>query len=197
MFTGDFSPKLFPWFNWSLATSGQSLAFDSSQPRLTKWINNLLDPGSNGILVRTATNTVTAQNYTTDAVLTGDGTNAPTAAGVIIDDNNAMYGYYASANPQTGTTYTFSSVDAGKKISFSNASAITVTCANSLSAGFSVVCIQGAAGQITFTAAAGATLNQRQSALKTAGQWAVVSLIIDTNSTGTAAVWVLGGDTST
>lgn len=194
---GGFGPKTQPWFFWQRATSGQSLIFDSSQPRLTRWVSNLLDPGSNGLLVRTSSLTVTAQNLTSGAVLTGNGTGAPNATGVTVDGNNAIYGFYGSENPQTGTTYTFSSVDAGKILSFSNGSSITVTCANSLATGFSVLCIQGAAGVVTFTAAAGATLNNRQSALKTAGQWAAASLVVVTNSTGTSAVWVLGGDTST
>ena len=85
----------------------------------------------------------------------------------------------------------------GKVISFSNASAITVSCPNSLSAGFTVLCTQGGAGQVTFTSVAGAFLRQRQSAYKTAGQYAVVSLIVMTNSTGTSAQWFMGGDTAT
>jgi hypothetical protein len=97
---------------------------------------------------------------------------------------------------QTGTTYTFTASDNGRQTTFTNAAAITATLPNSLPKGWNALVWQGGAGQVTLTAAAGATLRNRQSQYKTAGQYAVVSLMCMSNTSGTNAVFVLGGDTA-
>ncbi len=87
---------------------------------------------------------------------------------------------YAPATPtvnaQTGTSYTLLSTDNGKIVTMSNAAAITLTVPSGLGAGFSCLVIQLAAGKVTPTAS-GTTLVQRQSYTKTAGQYAVMSLV--------------------
>lgn len=108
----------------------------------------------------------------------------------------ALFGYSASTNAQTGTTYTLAASDTGKVVTLSNASAITLTLPNSLIAGFVCTVIQKGAGQVTFTAASGATLRNRQSHTKTAGQYAVTTLYVDSNSGGSAADYYLAGDTA-
>lgn len=79
-------------------------------------------------------------------------------------------------NAQVGTTYTLAASDAGKMVTCSNGSAITVTVDGSLFTTAQVVCIaQKGAGQVTI-AAGTATLRSRGSLLKTAGQYAIVTL---------------------
>lgn len=100
----------------------------------------------------------------------------------------------ADQNLQTGTTYTLASTDDGKVVDIANAGAITLTLPNSLAIGFSVLITQGGAGAILFSAAAGATIRQRQGFTHTAGQYAVASLYVRTNGGGNTAEWVLSGD---
>lgn len=96
----------------------------------------------------------------------------------------------ASCTPttQSGTSYTLVSGDSGCVISFSNAGSITLTVPASLPVGFSCVIIQIGAGVVTPTAS-GTTLHQRQSLTKTAGQYAVASLVQYTTN-----VYALTGD---
>jgi len=101
----------------------------------------------------------------------------------------------AAFNDQTGTTYTFVAADYGKSVTLTNAAAITATLPNNLAKGWNVLVYQGGAGAIAFTAAAGATLRQRQGNAHSAGLYAVCSLLCVSNSSGTNAVYVLGGDT--
>lgn len=94
----------------------------------------------------------------------------------------------------TGTTYTLVAGDLGKRKRTTNGSAVTVTLPNSFEQGFSVIFCQAGAGQVAFSVASGATLHNRLSLSKTAGQWSEVSLTVDSNSGGSSAVWVLSGD---
>lgn len=79
-------------------------------------------------------------------------------------------------NAQTGTAYTLLVSDNGKILTLNNAAAITLTVPAGLGAGFSVVFVQLGAGRVTVTAS-GVTVVQRQSFAKTAGQYAVASLL--------------------
>lgn len=83
-------------------------------------------------------------------------------------DSNAV-------NAQTGTTYTLQAADNGKVVTLSNASPITVTVPSGLGAGYSVICIQIGAGQVTFSAS-GTTINPSTTP-KIAVQHGAVSLI--------------------
>lgn len=96
---------------------------------------------------------------------------------------------------QTGTTYTIQTSDTSLIIDHSNAEAITVTLPNNAVVGTIVTYVQAGAGQITFSPISGATLVSREGHVKTAGQYALVTLYVRANSDGTSAVWVLGGDT--
>lgn len=105
-------------------------------------------------------------------------------------DGNAILGFDATLNDQTGTAYTLLASDAGKVVVCNNASAIALTVPSGLGAGFTCSVVQKGAGQITFTASS-TTINNRQSHTKMAGQHGVASLI------STAAdVFVLAGDTA-
>jgi hypothetical protein len=93
-----------------------------------------------------------------------------------------------SVNAQTGTSYTLVAGDNGKIVTMDNAAAITLTVPAGLGAGFSVLIIQLGAGKVT-VAASGVTIVQRQSFTKTAGQYAVASLLAYA-----ANVFALSGD---
>lgn len=95
-----------------------------------------------------------------------------------------------TVNAQTGTTYTLLTSDNGKIITFSNASAITVTVPSGLGSGFHCQCIQIGAGQVTFSASS-TTINNRQSHTKIAGQYGVVGLTAYASN-----IFALAGDTS-
>jgi Collagen triple helix repeat (20 copies) len=96
----------------------------------------------------------------------------------------------------TGTSYTLVAGDLGKRKRTTNSSAVTVTLPKTLEQGFSLLFCQAGAGQITFAAESGATLNNRAGYSKNAGQWSEVSLTVDTNSDGNSASWVLSGDSA-
>jgi hypothetical protein len=74
-------------------------------------------------------------------------------------------------------------------------SGVTVTLPRDLPVGFFAYLEQGGAGQVTFAAGTGATLVNRQSHTKTAGQYALVSVFVRANDGGQSAVWALNGDT--
>lgn len=139
-----------------------------------------------------------AGSSTDNALARWDGTtgDALQNSGVIVSDNDEISGYRGHLNTQTGTTYTLQASDSGKVVDIANGSAITLTLPNSLPVGFCCTVVQAGAGQITFTPASGATRRNRQSHTKTAGQWAMTTLYVRANSGGSAAEYVLGGDTA-
>jgi hypothetical protein len=125
-----------------------------------------------------------------------DGTAGHTqTSGIVISDNNEISGFRALIATDSGVSRTLATTDTGTTIYFSGSSAITVTLPNNMPVGFTVEIIQGGAGQITFTPASGATLDNRQSQTKTYGQHAAVRLIVVANAGGTAAIYNLAGDT--
>lgn len=94
----------------------------------------------------------------------------------------------ASINAQVGTAYTLQASDNGKIVTLDNGSAITVTVPSGLGAGFNCILIQLGAGLVSFTAS-GTTLNNRQSFVDSAGQYAMMSL-----AAYAANTFALGGD---
>lgn len=139
-----------------------------------------------------------------NAMLRANGTGGATvqSSGITVSDADEISGYLANRRLETGTSYTIdvagTDTDSGKIIDHANAAAIAVTLPNSAPAGFACTYVQAGAGQITFSVQGGGTavLRNRQSHTKTAGQWAMVTLYVRGNSGGTAAEWVLGGDTA-
>ena len=103
---------------------------------------------------------------------------------------NAIKGYSATMNAQTGTTYTLAASDNGKVVTLDNGSAITVTIPAGLVAGFNCLLIQKGAGQVTVTKAGGGSLNNRSTQTKTAGQHAIVTIVHIGGE-----VYILSGDT--
>lgn len=92
---------------------------------------------------------------------------------------------------EAGTARTLGAADNGKIIMCTSNSAVTITVPTGLNIGFSVTVIQVGTAQVSFSASS-TTVNNRQGHTKTAGQWAVVSLIQRTTNN-----FVLAGDTST
>ena len=128
------------------------------------------------------TKKITVSNLLGDAV--------KVSSGAVDLGGNTLLNFDASVNEQTGTSYTLQASDLGKIVKLTNGSAITVTLPNNLGIGFTCTVIQYGAGQITFSTSS-STLYTRQSHTKTAGQYAVVSLI-----SCVADVFVLAGDTA-
>jgi hypothetical protein len=99
-------------------------------------------------------------------------------------------------NAQTGTTYTFALTDAGKVITATNASPVTVTVPTNASVAFPVgtqiVVIAGGAGAVTFSPAAGVTLNSKNTDRKIDGQYASACCLKTATNT-----WILFGALTT
>lgn len=136
-------------------------------------------------------------SYSNNGVIVGGGGSSPMQSTpvTINPSTGAIAGFYTTFNSQSGTTYTVQTSDAGKSIPFTNGSAVTVTLPNSMPVGFYIEGLQLGAGKVTFSAASGATLQNRQTQYSIGGQYGGVSLRVTANSSGNAAVWVLTGDT--
>lgn len=103
--------------------------------------------------------------------------------------------YLVSIMDSGATAVTLASGQSGTTMRMTAASAVTVTLPATLPAGFNVTFMQAGAGQIQFVTAAGATLVNRSGHNRTAGQHAMVSVVVGANGGGNAAVWTLSGDT--
>lgn len=114
----------------------------------------------------------------------------PTAASLA--DTTLLAPRDYTLNNQTGTTYAPVLTDAGKLVTLSNASAITVTFPANASVAFPIGTIinfmQIGAGQVTF-AITSDTLNNPGLTAKSRAQWSTV-----TATKITATIWVLSGD---
>jgi hypothetical protein len=103
----------------------------------------------------------------------------------------------AQINAQTGTTYTIALADAGYLITASNAGAIAVSiptdAVTNFPIGTQLLVMQLGAGQVTVSAVTpGTTTIISRNGTKTAGQYALISLI-----KVAANQWVVGGDATT
>jgi hypothetical protein len=178
-----------PVLNTSLVISDNRMVFDG-----TEWVSDPSIGGGGG-----GSGDVTGPGSSTDnAVARFDGTGGKTLQNslVLVSDTGQISGYLAHLNPQTGTTYTLQSSDRGKVVELTNGSSITLTLPSTLAVGFCCTIVQGGAGQVNVSAGSGATLRNRQSHTKLAGQWSGATLYVRTNSGGSAAEYVLNGDTA-
>ena len=105
-------------------------------------------------------------------------------------DGEAILGFDASINDQTGTAYTLLASDNGKVVVLNNASAVTVTVPSGLGVGFNCSFVQKGAGQVSFSASS-TTIYNRQSHTKINAQYGVASLLAYAADT-----FVLAGDTA-
>lgn len=94
--------------------------------------------------------------------------------------------FAANVVTEPGTSRTLSASDMQKIIYCTSSSAVTITCAAGLGAGFNVTIIQGGTGKVT-VAAGGQTLVSYSSLFSTMGQYAVISLVAPVANTFVAA----------
>ena len=164
----------------------------------TKSLNNSSGGITNTGAISGAT-TVTASGAVTGGSLTDgtatlssgalSGVTTISTSGNVTSSGGSISGFDASLNDQTGTTYSLTSSDNGKVVTLNNSNAITLTIPSGLGDGFNCLIVQKGAGQVTLSAS-GTTLINRQSHTKTAGQYAVVSIV----NIGSDNI-IVGGDT--
>jgi len=104
-------------------------------------------------------------------------------------NDNALTGYAADLQAESGTSKTLAASDNGTIIVCSSNSAVTITVPASLPSGFNCMIIQNGSGQVTLSASS-TTLNNRNGS-KTAGQYAILTLVHLGSD-----VFVVSGDTS-
>jgi hypothetical protein len=141
---------------------------------------------TNAMSTSHAANGITGTNITNWNTAYGWGNHAsanylPKAGGTMTgnlaaSDNTNISGFNAALASGTSTSYTLSASDNGKVITLSNAGAITLTVPTGLPTGFNCLIVQTGAGQVTFTAS-GTTIQNRQTYTKTAGQYAIATLV--------------------
>lgn len=155
-----------------------------------------------------ADNAVTLAKFATQAAYTvianvTSATSVPTAAtqtqisGLLSNWNaNELYNFKASVVTTTATSLTLSAASYMGRVLRSTATAAAIfSCPNDWPIGGSITVVQRGAGQVTFSAASGATLDNSRDHTKTYGIKAMVTLTVDSNSDGSSAVYVLAGDT--
>lgn len=134
---------------------------------------------------------------TANRLMKGNGTSAFQVTGINVGTNDELSLYKAQINSYTSSSVTLSGVaDCGCVVEFTATSAITLTLPTIAATSFVCTIIQ-TASQITFTTTGSAVFRNRSSHNKTAGQWAATTLYVRSNSGGSAAEYVLAGDTST
>ena len=111
---------------------------------------------------------------TTSNTITGNGTTSTIA------------NFSSVMNDQT-TSYTLTNADNGKVVTLNSASAVTVT-VPSLSVGFNCMIVQKGAGQVILSAS-GVTISNRYGFTKTAGQYAILTLVCISSG-----VYIASGD---
>jgi hypothetical protein len=162
---------------------------------VTAAARTVLDDTTVGAMLTTLGGVGGTAGSTDNVLVRADGTGGKTlqATAIAVTDSDEISGHKANIRAEVGTTYTIVASDTGRHVTFTNAAAITVTVPNTLAAGFQMSWEQGGAGQITFSG--GATINNRQSHTKSAGQHAIGMLSCKSNAGGTSAIVTLGGDT--
>lgn len=83
----------------------------------------------------------------------------------------------------SATSITIADTDNNKIVRCTSSTAVTITVPSTLASGFSCMVIQAGAGQVTFTAGSGTTLNSFGALLRTAGQHAPASIIRTASAT--------------
>jgi trimeric autotransporter adhesin len=126
----------------------------------------------------------------------GVGTLSEQAAGAAAITGGSITGttYRSKARNVAGSTDTLSTADDGGFVFY--ATGCTVTLPNNLPVGFSCALVQESASAVVTSAQSGGTRTNRQSHTRTGGQWATVTVYVRANVGGTAAQWVLAGDTA-
>lgn len=156
-----------------------------------------LKGGTTGQILTKASNadmdfTWSSETGDISAVTAGTGLTGGGTSGAVTLSFDYAVGNQAIENAQTGTTYTLVLSDAGKMVTLTNASAITLTIPTNASVAFPINTridlLQYGAGQVT-VGGAGVTIYSSGSKLKLTGQYSGASLWKKATDT-----WVLIGD---
>ena len=149
----------------------------------------------------TARTSLGVPGSTTDhTLIRANGTAGVTqGSNIVVSDDDEISQFHGLMGVESSTAITLVAADTGTIITTSSTKAATIiTLPNSLVQGFNCSVIQNSTAAVSFAAASGATLNNRQSHTKIAGRYGVSTVIVVSTSGGsTAAVYVLAGDTST
>lgn len=153
---------------------GLQLIYNDHTGAASNWVNMDVSSGGNYTLRPSGGLATVTGTLNVSAGISAAG--GVTFGGTVASDT----GYRITSNAinaQTGTTYTFLDSDNGKIVTFSNASAVTVTIPTALPVGFNCTAIQLGAGQVGFTAASGLTMNSYGNQYRLIGQHASASVI--------------------
>jgi hypothetical protein len=91
-------------------------------------------------------------------------------------NTNTLSGFGATIS-SVSTSYTLAATDNAEVIQTTAASAITITIPAGLPTGFNCMVLQYGAGQVTFAAASGVTIINRNSYTKTLGQYSIATVL--------------------
>jgi len=156
---------------------------------------------AHGILLGEGTSPiVSTAAMTAGQLLIGQSSADPTpttVTGVVAIDHTGLTTFAVVAPTIiSGTSHTVTDSDNNAQLWFTSSSPVTVTFANSISAGVSGFWSQKGSGLVTFVAASGATLTSYNSQFKSTGQYAAGGFACSANA-GSAAEVTLFGNTST
>lgn len=97
----------------------------------------------------------------------------------------------------TAATYTILDDDNNCLLDITHGTGCTVTLPKTMPVGFNIRFLQSGAGQLTFSAASGASVVSSGSLVKSKQQYAVVTAFVKANTDGVSAAWVLMDDLGT
>lgn len=184
-------------------TDGAMLVYDAAAE---VWIE--VAPGSDGQILRLVSGVpdwtdetpggIATPSSTTDQAVArwaGAGGDALENSGVTITDDDEISGYKGLVDRVTANNYTFVEADSGRIKELADGTGVDAVLDRDMPKGFACTVVQAGAGTINFRPETGATLENRQAHTDSAGEWAMCTLYVSSNA-GSAAVWVLGGDTA-
>jgi hypothetical protein len=133
----------------------------------------------------------------TSGVLTNC-TGLPTTALTVGDFNGlGIYEFTAVIVAESTTSRTTTDADSGKIIESTNAGATAITLHATASVGVNISFTQATAGgQMTFASTGSGAVRNASTQFKTRTQWSGVNAYVRSNAGGSAAEWVLTGDTA-
>jgi hypothetical protein len=149
---------------------------------------------STGAFTTVTTSTSVDITGSTGLILENDETITNSTDGTVsiggnLSGTGTISGFNAALNTPTAN-YTLVASDNGKVIAMNSGSALTLTIPLSLGDGFNCLVVQKGAGQVTIVAATDVTISNRSSETKTAGRYAIVTVV----NIGSEA-YILAGDT--
>jgi len=152
----------------------------------TMVVGNSQGTTSVSIISGTGDIALTSADKITISASSGSQTNG--TGGVVDFTGSQIENFKASIYEDSGH-HTLTAGENGKIIVFTSSSNVTLTVPTNLAIGFNCLIIQEGTGVVSITAAAGSTVRNRNSHVKTAGQYAVMSLLSYSNN-----IFISSGD---